>query len=74
MNKRIWPDHIRNIYGTPAEFRKKKRLEVRVAERALLQLLRGCAFTQGGRDIVIALNAIREAKKKLSVKNFHKML
>lgn len=69
-----WPDYMRKSYGSPADFRKLKRKEVRAAERAAHDLLIGCAFTPAGRNIVIALEALRAARKELGVKNFKKMI
>lgn len=67
-----WPDHMKKSYGTPAEFRKIKRKQVREAYAAVHELLIGCAFTPAGRNISTALEALLQAKEQLSVKNFHK--
>lgn len=65
---------MRKHYGTPAEFRKTKRREARAAYDAVHTLLVGCAFTPAGRHITAALEEIRQARVKLQVKNFKKMI
>ena len=66
------PKHMRRYVPTLRGLRCLKRREVRTAEAALSELSRGCAYTPAQQEISAALELLREARRKLSVKNWGK--
>ncbi|KKM85940.1 hypothetical protein LCGC14_1284050 [marine sediment metagenome] len=70
MNTEALPKHMRRRYTTLRGFRCWKRAEARMASEILYELLRGCAYTPARQEISEAVQLIRTARRKMSVKSW----
>jgi len=66
-NRATYPRHA---YPSKRAFRAQKRRDAKVAERAVWNLVSGCAFTPARDNALALLRAVREIRRQFSVKEW----